>query len=1163
MSDDDHPLGFDFDIPTLGREQKLLVLGVVGLVILSAVIAPSMLSSTPPAPETDAKSGSVSTPTASGYAEVPDSHVTTDGSTDSAGGPSSPDSSTDSGSSPGTSTHNNTTPSIPAPAVSTNVGSQTLTVHAYRRGGDLAIDLTDDTIHDGRWVRIPTAWYREVRGDVPEVAYVEHESGETYASSVRVDQASGTASFYVRGFSTNTVTFSGEVVINATPALDGSTYTYNLSGTDSTSKPNGTMTGVNATEWDNVTATNVSNGGSVSVNPAGDVIRGPNAGEPEVVLTGVGFNRTDSASATGTAPGTSTSIDVDGNLEPYGPATNNDPELSVTAHSQSKDHYGAKASDYLFIGDDNGYDLESEVRIDSPPDNINQVKFYVPSTTGTISNIVADIYIVKQGPDYSSGEGTLVKSGWSPSGGTGWKTITLNQTYDPGSASTITVEFDTTSAGSDVYARVNRDDSPTDYWYYDKGNGNYRKKYPAPQVQVRSVPFNVSVDADDGTSHSFGDMSDGQTSTVAYNLSSAASSLTFNHDGGTLDWSLDWRERAASEDPSVDYDGDGTADCSVAGLLTAGETKTCQLPNLGPSDDSASVSLTSGKVDVRFNLEELSKTKNPEVYLNGNLIGSYSGTLAAGSTTSFSASKSLLNNESNTVDVKVGDGTLSSDAPTPSVNLDYSHDATDKQSVQYSAEKWSERYNISHTWASARENAQLSIPFEGSVVAIRDVEKRVNGSTWQTVSASNYSLSNTTLTVDLGSVKTSEKVEVRANGSKVQVYNGSIQVLDPSGVGEVLASKVEVTSKQSGFYIAYAGISGQIYYTTNETWSSPNTYHLADAQGHKRLYAPKAPEGGTFYVKSIPVTADPKNNEVKIVSVGGSSSEPAFKVAHGAIVGTTVNYTFQDATADTTYELYSRTHDIVRDSGTAQSPLTLTDDDSNETLAFLVDDGSSGGSSDSSAGSIVVMPQAGDGNARWLPLMGVALALAGIVVVSRQPEAVSDAAQNTGDALESLLAAIPVVGPALGSGAQSGVAGLGGVLESVVGNRIAAMAVGGAIIIGAIQGGIVVLPQGSLVIVMVAGVALVSLVVLRELGEFSMQRWVTAVVATGVVAIEVVSPSQASLTEAVVGSRIFPLLAIGGLYLAYRAIQGIRQPDEVNKVVIAGETQSGQGGDAD
>jgi len=126
--------------------------------------------------------------------------------------------------------------------VRASAGTQTMEIETTAVDGEPALVLSDARTHDGRWVSVPTEWLEEVHGDVPSTVTIEHESGDVYSESVRVRGES--AAFYVRGFSSNTVTFSGEVEVSGNPADDGSQYSYDLSDVDDTSDVSINMTGV-------------------------------------------------------------------------------------------------------------------------------------------------------------------------------------------------------------------------------------------------------------------------------------------------------------------------------------------------------------------------------------------------------------------------------------------------------------------------------------------------------------------------------------------------------------------------------------------------------------------------------------------------------------------------------------------------------------------------------------------------------------------------------------------------------------------------------------------------------------------------------------------------------------------------------------------------------
>ena len=190
---------------------QMTILGMVGAVVLLSVLAPMMFAPSPTPADSAPNNGTTydaqpSTPSqsssqpaeslGSGAIErlsysnadlhpVPDSHV---GSTN-----------------PGR-----------TPDVSSSTGAQTLRVEATTVNGTAALNLTDDQRHDGRWVSVSTDWLVEQHGTVPDVATIAHEDGHVYTEQVRT--RSGQAVFWVRGFSTNLVTFGGELEIVGQPA---------------------------------------------------------------------------------------------------------------------------------------------------------------------------------------------------------------------------------------------------------------------------------------------------------------------------------------------------------------------------------------------------------------------------------------------------------------------------------------------------------------------------------------------------------------------------------------------------------------------------------------------------------------------------------------------------------------------------------------------------------------------------------------------------------------------------------------------------------------------------------------------------------------------------------------------------------------------------------
>ncbi|MGB9932861.1 sulfite exporter TauE/SafE family protein [Haloarcula amylolytica] len=412
---------------------------------------------------------------------------------------------------------------------------------------------------------------------------------------------------------------------------------------------------------------------------------------------------------------------------------------------------------------------------------------------------------------------------------------------------------------------------------------------------------------------------------------------------GSFDYTLDYTERTASEAPSIDTDDDGSAEASTTEVLNDGQTHTETVPDLAVGS-TGTVSTTAGAVDVSVTATERTQTVDPAVTVNGN-TESHSGTLADGSTTALTTDTAWLQSGTNTVDIAVGDGSLSADAPTPQVGLDYSHDAADRITTNYTAEQWSERYNVSHQYSSDRSDAQLRIPFSKGVYDVTNVEMRVNGGTWTAVSSSDYTLEPRNLTVKIGSVTAGDAIEIRTTARKVKVANGDITVSEPSEPGQTLDSHIQINSWSDSAYIEVPEHKNwqQVHYTYNESWNA-ESYAIVDDTGYQRVHMPNAVGGDQARVSTIPLEVLPSNGDVQLEVVDASTTEPQVRVSAGEKIDDPVDYTLIDAKDDTDYILWSVTHETVKDSGTANSPLTLSDDDSDEVLEFRIDDsGGDGG----------------------------------------------------------------------------------------------------------------------------------------------------------------------------------------------------------------------------
>jgi len=400
-------------------------------------------------------------------------------------------------------------------------------------------------------------------------------------------------------------------------------------------------------------------------------------------------------------------------------------------------------------------------------------------------------------------------------------------------------------------------------------------------------------------------------------------------------------------------------------------------------DDSvtASVSATGGPpISTTVSYEEVSHSPNPAVEVNGE-VTAYSGTLAPGETATVNPPTGAVNS-SNTVNVTLGD---SSDAPTPSVEMEYVHQAKDEVSVTYESETWSERYNFSRYYASETDSASVTVPFNSDVLAVREVKYREGGGSWKEVN--DYSLQNTTLTAQIGHVSSGTTVDVIANGSRVDAKNGSIQVTEPTTQGDTLATEFKIKSAGENFRIDVSGTAEAQYlhYLSNESWTAPAEYSVVYADGQV-LHIPEASAGATATARSYPMEVHPQNDvRVRILEPGDS---PEFKVEPGEVKGDEVEFVLYGAASGETYKLESLEDGKIWDKGEANSPvrLTMEDDEQDSLLIAIVE--TVGGSGGGGGGSgVAPLSNTGAGNPLvppWIMLgLGAGVLLLGGVVVSR------------------------------------------------------------------------------------------------------------------------------------------------------------------------------------
>jgi hypothetical protein len=803
----------------------------------------------------------------------------------------------------------------------------------------LALNFSDFEDHDGRRVAVNASALVDALGYRPDLAHVEHSSGATY--TVPIFYSGGLATWEIRAFSSNNVTFSGSVEVVGDPATDGTTYQYSMADSDAASSPRLTLEGVDSTDWDNVSGAGLGDGATLATNVAGlEAPRGPNASEPEVRLTGALVEKPRTESGTGVGGGSSFGVSISGDADPTGPA-NGAPELTLTASDVNRsDHNDAGGGNRLVGHDGSGNPIKSDVEVSTPPDTITHLKIdanYIPGSTE------ADIYIEKGTADQTYGEGSLVKSGWTTPTSEGTHVIDISD-FDTG-GSTVTISFVPATSGSDDGVTVPEDGSGDGVWWESWGDS----QHGAARMWALSKPGDVSASGDAGATTTFGTMTDGETVSEPFDASLSTSSVTIEAAGGSFEWTLDYNERYATEGAGVDLNGDGTDEISHSGELAQGETVAYQASELGLDDDTLTVSTANGTVvDVEVKLKEVATTSDVSFELNGHYTN-LSGPLATGSTWNTTLNESHVQEGTNRINISVGDGSLSADAPTRSVGVRYEHDARDDQTVEYEGETWSERYNVSRTWGGEGTNATLTIPFEGDVVSNRDLKVFINGSE----TAPTFSrFQNTTLEVGLGDVAPGTETRVVANGSKVVVHNGSIKVTEPTTEGNALNTTFDIVSRSENFRIDVSGTasSDRVHYPASVSWQNNSASALITDGGESQyLRLPNAPAGGTTRVRTAPLEVEPQS-DVRITVT--DPDRPEFAVEPGSITGDSVDYRYLDAKSGTEYELVSKTRDgYVLDSAEANSPVLLSaDTDDTETLYIRVSESLSGSSGGGGAG---------------------------------------------------------------------------------------------------------------------------------------------------------------------------------------------------------------------
>jgi len=611
-----------------------------------------------------------------------------------------------------------------------------------------ALVISDDAFDAGRKVAVRTSVLKEALGYVPrQITVANNETGETW--DYVAERKNGWLVASVEHFSSNSVTWSGSVNITGSPASDGSSYSYEIADLDAASDPTINLTGVTNSEWDNVTETGVSNGDSIALDVSGNKDPTGTSGVPTVTFHGKSSSSSHTWSRTGDSGGISGSFTVGGNLAP----TN--AQLTVTPQ-------------------------RTKVVGEFPTEAPSGSKEYTVSSTESLGEFKMDVTSLLTSQD--------ITVDFDPDqDGTYEKSKTKYVSYDETLTFTFTGSW-TTSGNVDV--RVDPSASTESDWSAEN------------PVSYGPYPGDVDVTIG-GTTYNFNSLTSQESTSISLTEGESYSpSYTQTNSDGSADVEVTWTENTGTENPSIDVGNDGSTDASYSGVLESGESVTYNLSSVTTDTDTAELSLDGGTVDVTVRLKEHTVSKNSSIELNGEVY-QHDGTLNDGETVQLTANESDLVDGTNTVNVSVGDGTLSADAPDPVVGFTYTHNASDSQSVNYVGGTWIERYNVTKQYSSDRQNPTLTIPFQSDMAKMNRLEYRVNGGTWKSPI---YSFDGTTLTVELPDVQAGDEVTVVANGTAVST-NGEVKVLEPTPPGERLDSKIKVTElpNSGDFYVDVGG----------------------------------------------------------------------------------------------------------------------------------------------------------------------------------------------------------------------------------------------------------------------------------------------------------------------------------------------------------------------
>lgn len=661
---------------------------------------------------------------------------------------------------------------------------------------------------------------------------------------------------------------------------------------------------------------------------------------------------------------------------------------------------------------------------------------------------------------------------------------------------------------------------------------------PDPVVDVDWVENegteDPSVDIGGSTASYTGVLQDGETATETLSLAPGSHTVSIGTASGPNPSSVDvdFTEVHETEDPSVSIGGTEVA--SHTGVLSEGQTIS-EPVTLDRGSNSFDVS-TGSEVGVNISYDEVAKTIDPVVNVNGAETSEFS-TIEPGQTVSLSTNPDWIQEGTNTVNLSLYDP--ESTGPIPQANLHYAHDADGAtREVEYAGETWSERYNVSNTWVSETQGAEMTLELKSDrVIGIRDLEQRTNGGQWESISETDYELNGTTLTAKFGDVPADTTIDVRVNATKVRTHNGQIKVLEPTTEGVLPETKFEFVEWNETSYIDVGGTVGSnnTHYAGEKDFDS-DVFVEYTADGSQRIMAPDAPVGGTMQLATQPLEVDPETGHVEVEMQDPDADSPIFQLRPGSTTGDRVDIGWYNTISGKRYVLESVSTGREVGVDVAESPVWFGTTDDEETYTIVQRDAES--SSDRvpvGTGRESTAPDLGVPG--WAMFVLVFVGIVGLYVAGRRFGDEQPPAQST-DPDDRSIGRIIRANPLLVIGAPI-IAYLA--LELLTPGLIVVtvfQAIGGAIASTFLSEAVIALFIAVGFLLAIWGIDQVTAT------DLPRRVWLVTGGLTIVYVIETIAPGTILGSLGTGLETVAPLLILGGLYFAWQWWQSRGEPDQ-------------------